>query len=87
MYVVPRVVYFKKGTAMTKEQVLKEVGEMCRRRRHLAGLNIDYIAQMTGYSPATISMFERGLLNNLFLYLCYYEVIKDVKDCTFTRIT
>ncbi len=52
---------------------LKDVGELCRKAREIAGLYQFQIGERTGYSSSSISMFERGKVSNLLLFVWYYD--------------
>lgn len=52
---------------------LEEIGKLCRKARKNAGLYQFQVGEMTGYTPNNISMFERGKVSNLLLFVWYYD--------------
>ena len=65
---------------MKHAALLKKVGEDCRRARLMARISVNYMAGATGYRPSTITQFEQGNNNNLYLYLKYKEVIDHAES-------
>lgn len=59
------------GERMKKNEYLKLAGVLCRRIRLDIGMSVTEIARISGYSVGTISQFEHGENNNLYLYLLY----------------
>lgn len=56
---------------MTKNECLRVAGWHCRRIRVSLGISVSEMARIAGYSAGTISQFENGQNNNLYLYLVY----------------
>lgn len=67
---------------MTKNERLRVAGTLCRRIRVLLGISVSEMARIAGYSAGTISQFEKGENNNLYLYLIYRGLEKEYGENT-----
>lgn len=65
-----------------RRKLLKLAGILCRRIRLDIGMSVTEIARISGYSVGTISQFEHGENNNLYLYLLYRGLEKNYGEHT-----
>lgn len=65
---------------MDKHDVLKKIGNECRELRLLLGLKQTCVAVDTNYSQDTISGFENGRNNNMFILLWYINYGLDLES-------
>lgn len=56
---------------MEKQDVLKQVGKICKSFRQEIGETQVSVAKSTNYSVEVISHFENGRTNNMYVFLWY----------------
>lgn len=56
------------------------IAEICSKARKRAGLLQHKIAACTGYEQSTISMFERGHINNARLLMWYVQNVLNEEE-------
>ena len=59
-----------------KTAVLKSYGERCRKARLSQCMSLTEFGYLTGYAASSISKFEQGKSDSLYLYQWYCEIFK-----------